>query len=507
MSTMTINNLNYEETWSLDETGNWREYQQDTDGNGTWDLIQSRTSNKVNEITDITETVGNAWTTPVYHKSGNMTTIPTPNDPTVSYTATYDAWNRLVKLTDGSNTITEYQYDGLRRRVIHKVYNTGVLNHTKHLYYNANWQLLEERRDSNTSPTKQQIWGNRYIDDLVLRDHDTDDNGTLNERLYALQDANWNVTSYVNESGTAQERYIYNAYGSVTLLDANFGVISSSTIEPDHLYAGYNYDSDVDMYHVRNRGYHPMLGTWLQRDPIGYDGGDMSLYGYCSQIPIHSNDSTGLICKPKRYTCREKFFPQYEPIGKKKELGTCMLSVVQRPIRGDKTDTLGHLYLLVHGPEFTYVISGGPDDNKTRKFLLTTIFKWDKEANAPDWPKTDKEEKQHIANRYTINMKCIDLYCCLRSVGVAVRLNKVPYKAIPQKKAISGNSNSLVRWMLEKCAKKKVLKGNTWLNTPIKEFKNDIPYPPTGILPRSNIGFGIPLPAVIRTSAESILYD
>ena len=290
---MTITNPNYEETWSLDETGNWREYQQDTDGDGTWDLIQSRTSNKVNEITNITETVGNVWTTPVYNKSGNMTTIPTPDDPTTSYTATYDAWNRLVKLTDGSNTITEYQYDGTRRRVLHKVYNIGVLDHTKHLYYNNNWQLLEERRDTNTTPTKQFIWGNRYIDDLVLRDHDTNDDGTLNERLYALQDANWNVTSYINSSGTVQERYIYNAYGHVTFLDNNFGVRTSSTIEPDHLYAGYNYDSDVEMYHVRNRVYHPMLGTWLQRDPIGYDGG-INLYEHVRSTPTLYLDPFGL---------------------------------------------------------------------------------------------------------------------------------------------------------------------------------------------------------------------
>ena len=270
------------------------EYQQDTDGDGTWDLIQSRTSNKVNEITDITETVGNSWTTPSYNKSGNMTTIPIPDDPTSSYTATYDAWNRLVKLEDDTNTITEYQYDGTRRRVLHKVYNTGVLDYTKHLYYNANWQLLEERRDANTSPTKQQIWGNRYIDDLVLRDHDNNNDGTLNERLYALQDANWNVTSYANENGTIQERYIYNAYGSVTFLDNNFNVVSSTTLEPDHLYAGYNYDSDVELYHVRNRVYHPVLGCWLQRDPIGNDAGDMNLYEYISSRVTTGIDFFGL---------------------------------------------------------------------------------------------------------------------------------------------------------------------------------------------------------------------
>ena len=227
-----------------------------------------------------------------------MTTIPTPDDPTASYTATYDAWNRLVKLEDDTNTITKYQYDGTRRRIIHKVYNTGVLDHTKHLYYNKNWQLLEERRDANTSPKKQYTWGNRYIDDLILRDHDTNNDGTLNERLYALQDANWNVTSYINSSGTVQERYIYNAYGSATFLDSNFSVISSSVVEPDHLYAGYNFDADVEVYHVRNRVYHPNLGCWLQRDPEGYING-LNYLEYSQNDPVGNADPSGLDCCDK----------------------------------------------------------------------------------------------------------------------------------------------------------------------------------------------------------------
>ncbi len=45
-----------------------------------------------------------------------MTSIPRPADPTLSFVATYDAWNRLVKLTDGTNTVAEYVYDGANRR-------------------------------------------------------------------------------------------------------------------------------------------------------------------------------------------------------------------------------------------------------------------------------------------------------------------------------------------------------------------------------------------------------
>ena len=70
-------------------------------------------------------------------------------------------------------------------------------------------------------------------------------------------------------------------------------MITSSTIEPDHLYAGYNYDTDVEMYHVRNRGYHPMLGCWVQRDPIGYDGGDVNLFRYGANSPLINIDFDG----------------------------------------------------------------------------------------------------------------------------------------------------------------------------------------------------------------------
>jgi hypothetical protein len=69
-------------------------------------LIQARTANTVNEITGISEAAGPAWATPAYNAPGNMTSIPQPADPTKTYTATYDAWNRLVKLVDDDTSDT-----------------------------------------------------------------------------------------------------------------------------------------------------------------------------------------------------------------------------------------------------------------------------------------------------------------------------------------------------------------------------------------------------------------
>jgi hypothetical protein len=88
-------------------------------------------------------------------------------------------------------------------------YSSGTLDKTIHHYFTDAWQCVEQRVDSSSDPERQHVWGLRYIDDLVLRDRDTTGNGTLDERLYAMADANWNVTGVVNTSGVVQERIEY----------------------------------------------------------------------------------------------------------------------------------------------------------------------------------------------------------------------------------------------------------------------------------------------------------
>jgi RHS repeat-associated protein len=58
------------------------------------------------------------------------------------------------------------------------------------------------------------------------------------------------------------------------------------------LYAGYRFDAETGLYHVRHRMYHATLGRWLQRDPIGYEDG-MGLYEYARSSPIVHLDPLG----------------------------------------------------------------------------------------------------------------------------------------------------------------------------------------------------------------------
>ena len=144
---------------------------------------------------------------PKYHANGNMTVMPNPDDPTQALAATYDTWNRMVKLSDISTgvpvTVAEYEYDATARR-IEKVDKTGTSDVTYDYYYSAAWQIVQVDVDSGTGfqPVEQFVWGIRYVDELIARDRDTDDNGTLDERHYVLQDANFNVTAIVERNET-----------------------------------------------------------------------------------------------------------------------------------------------------------------------------------------------------------------------------------------------------------------------------------------------------------------
>ena len=112
----------FAQAWSLDPTGNWSEFQQDSTGSGTWDLDQPRTHNAVNEITAFGDNAGPQWASPAYDLAGNMTGLPQPASPGDGFVCTYDAWNRLVSVTDvtSGQTVAQYQYDGRGYRTLRR---------------------------------------------------------------------------------------------------------------------------------------------------------------------------------------------------------------------------------------------------------------------------------------------------------------------------------------------------------------------------------------------------
>jgi RHS repeat-associated protein len=154
--------------------------------------------------------------------------------------------------------------------------------------------VLEERLNGVSTATVQQVWSPVYVDALVLRDRSTQNNGTLDERLWVQQDANFNVTALLNTSGAAVERYVYDPYGKPTVLTAAWGTLTGSAFAWAYLHRGGRYDTASGLYNFRNRDYSPSLGRWLQLDPIRFDAGDTSLYRMEKDDPMIRVDPTGL---------------------------------------------------------------------------------------------------------------------------------------------------------------------------------------------------------------------
>jgi RHS repeat-associated protein len=285
-----------QESWTLDGPGNWSGYITQVSGSTT--LNQTRTATPANAISGISASVGSTWATPAYDLAGNMTTIPIPGNLTSSYTAVYDAWNRMVSLANGSTTVATYSYDGLNRRIAKGVYVAGALDHKEHTYFNEAWQALEVRKEVsgtiNPNPLEQYVWHRMYSDAPVLRDYDATTSGSPT-RYYYTWDANYNVTSATSSGGSPAERYYYAPYGNLLFLDGSFNVlgVQQSQIGNAVAYTGRQYDAESGCYFHRFRYYHPSLGTFLARDPLGGDSAG-NLYQYTYSCPLNSVDPFGL---------------------------------------------------------------------------------------------------------------------------------------------------------------------------------------------------------------------
>ena len=222
----------------------------------------------------------------------------------------------MTRLARRDNLAT-CRYDGLDRRIAKLVPNGENWDRTDY-YYSTSWQVLEEYAETVAGETTvaddlkiQYVWDIRYIDAPVCRDEDKNSDGDCidpktdpdpaenegDEHLYYCQDGNYNTTSLVDSyDGAVVERYQYDPYGKVTIYDDDWSdtVTWGNSKKNDILYSGYRYDHESRLYHVRHRHYHPTLGRWLQRDPMGYVDG-ANPYQYVSGNPTSFVDAFGFI--------------------------------------------------------------------------------------------------------------------------------------------------------------------------------------------------------------------
>jgi len=259
------------QAWDFDGLGNFES--QTTNG-----TAQTRTHNKQNELLTAT-----SQTSPTYDSNGNQT----KDFADLGYG--YDAWNRLIEVTHsgGGSAVRNYEYDALGRRI--QVTTGGT---TTDFYYSIAGQVLEERVSGTA--IKSYVWSPVYVDAMIARDRDTDANGSLDERLYVMHDANFNVTGLVNTSGTVMERYAYDPFGLPTYFDASYGTRGSSSYGWNYLHQGLSWDGGIGKYNNRAREYDPVQGRFTSVDPLLFGAGDVNFYRLEGNGPANSLDPLGL---------------------------------------------------------------------------------------------------------------------------------------------------------------------------------------------------------------------
>jgi RHS repeat-associated protein len=272
------------EIFGYDQMGNWLSYNTQSPS-----LIQTRAHNKANEITSIS----NASNTPIqpnYDLVGNMTQMPQPTSWTQKFTAKWDAWNRLIQLKDNTgNVLATYAYDGLFRRVT-KV-TSGA---TRKFYYTRSWQVAEEYIGSATAPQRRYFWGLRNLNDLIRRQRYSSGT-TLQDDLYALADA-MNVVALIEKvagSPVVQQRIGYDAFGTPFWMDSAW-VGSTNSKDWNISFHSHYLDTESGLFQMRYRYYHPTIGRWLSRDPIGERGG-ANLYAMAWNNIVNNIDWLGLV--------------------------------------------------------------------------------------------------------------------------------------------------------------------------------------------------------------------
>ncbi len=235
----------------------------------------------------------------------------------------YDAENRLIAVdpsgdpTDGDVRL-RFTYDHLGRRVRKLVeeYNAAqqqwqTVADVKFVYHG--WRLLIERDGTNNDVvTHKYTWGldlsglvgpvsNRSSLDGaggiggLLATYDTQGTVTTSddEKYLYFYDANGNVGQVVNYQATpttfywsTKAHYQYSPYGTVLSMTGDYAE------ENPFRFSTKYHDDETGFVYFGFRYYVPWLGRWLNRDPIGEEGG-AHLYAFVEGRPVNGIDPFG----------------------------------------------------------------------------------------------------------------------------------------------------------------------------------------------------------------------
>lgn len=206
-----------------------------------------------------------------YHATGHTATR-TDNGGTTEYRYSHD--ERLVEVVRNGQAQGKYAYDpeGHRIRKTVNGVDTYFLYNEEGLAaeYDASGELIREYHFKPGRPWMTEPLFQRTADGSVY---------------YYQNDHLGTPKRMVDRSGRVVWHARYSAFGQVDIL---IDQVSNPLRFP-----GQYHDRESGLYHNYFRDYDPMLGRYIQRDPIGLWGG-INAYGYAQQNSLIYFDPYGL---------------------------------------------------------------------------------------------------------------------------------------------------------------------------------------------------------------------
>ena len=118
---------------------------------------------------------------------------------------------------------------------------------------------------------------------------------SANRNYFAAYDHNGNVSALERDDGLLAAAYEYSPFGEPMRADVS---ASDSTMQDNPFRYSTRYtDLESGLVYYGLRYYSPILGRFINRDPIQEQGG-VNLYGFVFNNPVSSLDVLGLSCDP-----------------------------------------------------------------------------------------------------------------------------------------------------------------------------------------------------------------